>query len=60
MVTVSYATAEPSYEQIRGLTFSTLSNEEKAVDRSTRTVGDIVMSGVVLLLIVVAYFYFTG
>ena len=60
MVAVSYATVEPSLEQIRGLTFATLSNEEKAVDRSTRTVGDIVMSGVVLLLIVVAYFYFTG
>jgi len=60
MIAVSYATAEPSYEQIRGLTFATLSNEEKAVDRATRSVGDIMMSGVVLVLIVIAYLYFTG
>ena len=60
MIVVSYATAEPSYEQIRGLTFATLSNEEKAVDRASRSVGDIVMSGVVLVLIVMAYLYFTG
>ena len=60
MIVVSYATAEPSYEQIRGLTFATLSNEEKAVDRASRSVGDIEMSGAVLVLIVMAYLYFTG
>ena len=60
MVVVSYATSEPSYEQIRGLTFDTLSNEEKAVDRAGISKWDIIMTGIVILLIVMAYLYFTG
>ncbi|MBF88243.1 MAG: Na+/glucose cotransporter [Candidatus Marinimicrobia bacterium] len=60
MVIVSYATSEPSYEQIRGLTFETLSNEEKAVDRASVSKWDIIMTGIVILLIVMAYLYFTG
>ncbi|MFL3050978.1 MAG: sodium:solute symporter [Candidatus Neomarinimicrobiota bacterium] len=60
MVVVSYATSEPSYEQIRGLTFDTLSNEEKAVDRAGVSKWDIIMTGIVILLIVMAYLYFTG
>tara|TARA_B100000029_G_C17607614_1_gene967981 strand:- start:5657 stop:7414 length:1758 start_codon:yes stop_codon:yes gene_type:complete len=60
MVIVSYATSEPSYEQIRGLTFETLSNEEKAMDRASVSKWDIIMTGIVILLIVMAYLYFTG
>ena len=60
MVVVSYATSEPSYEQIRGLTFDTLSNEEKAVDRAGVSKWDFIMTGIVILLIVMAYLYFTG
>jgi SSS family solute:Na+ symporter len=46
IIAVSYATAPPSYERIQGLTFATMTAEQRA--------------GVVVLLILIAYVYFTG
>lgn len=60
MVIVSYATEEPAYEKVKGLTFSTLSAEDKAANRASWTTSDVVWSGVVIVLIVLAYLYFNG
>ncbi|MCB0546748.1 MAG: sodium:solute symporter [Phaeodactylibacter sp.] len=60
MVSVSYATEAPSYERISGLTFGTMTAEHKAENRASYTKGDIFWSGVVIVLIIMAYLYFTG
>lgn len=60
IVAVSYATAPPSYERIRGLTFATMTAEHRAENRASYTKSDVIWSGVVVLLILIAYVYFTG
>ncbi|MFM8362063.1 MAG: sodium:solute symporter [Haliscomenobacter sp.] len=60
IIAVSYATAPPSYERIRGLTFATMTAEHRAENRASYTRSDIIWSGVVVLLILIAYVYFTG
>ena len=60
IVAVSYATAPPSYERIRGLTFATMTAEHRAENRASYTKSDVIWSGVVVLLILIAYTYFTG
>ncbi|MEO1518276.1 MAG: sodium:solute symporter [Bacteroidota bacterium] len=60
MVAVSYATEAPAYERIKGLTFSTLSAEDRAETKASYTTFDIVASVFVVLLILIAYIYFSG
>jgi SSS family solute:Na+ symporter len=60
MVAVSYATAPPALEQIRGLTFATTSADQKARSRASWDKRDVITSGIVLLLILMAYLYFNG
>ena len=60
MVVVSYATEQPSYQQISGLTFGTVTGDQKAETRASYTKGDIIVSGLVLVLILAAYLYFNG
>jgi SSS family solute:Na+ symporter len=60
MVLVSYVTAPPSLEKIRGLTFGTLSAEDRAQSRSSWGWGEVAASGAVLAAILVAYLYFQG
>ena len=60
MVVVSYFTEEPDKKSIKGLTFFTLSEDQKNNDRSSVSTNDIVMTIVVLLLILFAYIYFSG
>lgn len=60
MVGVSYMTAPPSYEKIAGLTFGTLSEEDRSANRASWDWRDVAMSAVVLALIIAAYLYFTG
>lgn len=60
MVAVSYTSEAPSYEKIQGLTFGTLSAKDKAENRASYTRGDVIFSGLVLVLIVAAYVYFSG
>jgi len=60
MLAVSYATAPPAYEKISGLTYGTTSEEDRKATRASWTRGDVVASGIVLLLILGAYLYFTG
>jgi SSS family solute:Na+ symporter len=60
MIGVSYATAAPSDEQIKGLTFATVTAEQKLETRRSWNQWDVINSGVVLCLILIAYVYFSG
>jgi len=60
MIVVSYMTEEPSAEQIQGLTFATTSEADKKVTRDSWSKGDVITSGLVLVLIVACYMYFVG
>jgi SSS family solute:Na+ symporter len=60
MIGVSYATAPPSEAQIQGLTLATVTPEQKEETRRSWNQWDIINSGVVLALIVMAYIYFSG
>jgi SSS family solute:Na+ symporter len=59
-VGVSYATSEPSYERISGLTFATVTDEQKSESRASWSLRDVVGSATVLILILMAYLYFRG
>jgi SSS family solute:Na+ symporter len=60
MIGVSYATEAPSSAQIQGLTFATVSSEQNAETRASWNQWDVINSGLVLVLILVAYIYFNG
>lgn len=60
MILVSYATAPPSLERIRGLTFGTTSAEDRARSRSSWGWGEVAASAAVLAAILAAYLYFRG
>ncbi|HEY4655963.1 MAG TPA: sodium:solute symporter [Cyclobacteriaceae bacterium] len=57
---VSYSSAAPSYEKISGLTFSTLTEDDRRKTRASWEAKDVVSSVALLLLILIAYLYFTG
>ena len=60
MVVVSYATSEPSYEKISGLTFATVTEEHRAESRASWDRRDVLGSAAVLIMILLAYLYFRG
>lgn len=60
MFAVSYATEKPDEQKITGLTFGTVTPEQKQATRSSWSKWDVVTSVVVVLLIIAAYLYFTG
>ncbi len=60
MVVVSYASQAPSLEQIRGLTFGTLSDEDRATSRGSWNWVDVAASVGVMVAILLAYLYFSG
>lgn len=60
MVGVSYMTPAPSYEKISGLTYGTLTAEDRAESRASWNWRDVASTALVLALILAAYLYFTG
>jgi SSS family solute:Na+ symporter len=60
MIVVSYLTEQPAYEKISGLTYSTMTDEDRKESRASWKAGDVIGSVAVLLLILAAYLYFTG
>jgi len=60
IVVVSYATSEPSYDKISGLTYATLTDEDRRQSRASWTGSDVVFSAILLALILGAYLYFRG
>src|SRR6266480_548104 len=60
MFVVSHLTAPPAPEQLAGLTYGTITAEDRAQSRSSWSRRDVIASGVVLLLILAAYLFFRG
>lgn len=60
MVAVSYMTAKPDYDRIKGLTFGTAAAEDRAITRASWNWHDVLASAAVLAAIVGAYLYFRG
>lgn len=60
IIAVSYTSPAPAYEKINGLTYATTSNEDKLKTRGSWEMKDVVYSGLVIALILIAYIYFSG
>ena len=60
MVAVSYATGKPDYDKIGGLTYGTITAEQRQASRKSWTAVDVIASGAVLAAILAAYLYFRG
>ena len=60
LIGVSYATEAPAERQLTGLTYATVTDAQRAHSRSSWNRWDVVSSGVVLTLILIAYLYFNG
>jgi SSS family solute:Na+ symporter len=60
MFAVSYVTTAPSNAQIQGLTFATVTLEQKAETRRSWNHWDVINTAIVLALILTAYVYFSG
>lgn len=60
LIGVSYLTPPPSERQLVGLTYATVTTEQRRVSRGSWNHWDVLSSGVVLLLIAAAYIYFSG
>jgi SSS family solute:Na+ symporter len=60
MVAVSYATEVPAEKQLVGLTFATITPEQRRESRGSWSTVDLVTSAVVVLAIIGAYLYFNG
>jgi len=57
---VSYATKAPDYAKIGGLTYSTLTAEDKKATRESWNTKDVVLSVLLVATIIAIYTYFTG
>ena len=59
-IAVSYSTPPPDYTKISGLTFSTLSEQDKKESRATWSMKDVIFSILLVVIIIAIYLYFTG
>lgn len=57
---VSYSSPAPSYAKISGLTFATMTDEDRQRTRQSWETKDVISSAALILLILLAYLYFTG
>jgi len=60
MVVVSMMTAEPEYSRLKGLTFETVTAQDRQESRLSWDWRDVASSAFVLACILGAYLYFTG
>ena len=60
MFVVSYMSEPPSEKQLVGLTYETVTADQKAVTRASWNQWDVINTGIVLTLILAAYVYFSG
>jgi solute:Na+ symporter, SSS family len=59
-IIVSYLTPRPDYAKISGLTFSTLTAQDRMESRATWNVKDVLLSILLVAAIIAIYLYFTG
>ena len=57
---VSYATKPPDYAKISGLTFSTLTPQDRLETRASWNAKDVILSILLVAAIIAIYMYFTG
>ena len=60
MIAVSLMTKAPSYDKLAGLTYATISDEQRLESRTSWDWRDVTMYCVVLVAILAAYLYFSG
>ncbi len=60
MIVVSYLTKKPDYEKISGLTYGTVTDEQRRETRNSWTSIDVIASLTVIAAILAAYLYFNG
>jgi SSS family solute:Na+ symporter len=60
MLVVSYVTAPPAEERLVGLTYATVTAEQREQSRSSWSRGDVIATVAVLLAILANYLYFRG
>ena len=60
LIGVSYATEPPSDAQLEGITYGTVTAEQRAETRASWNQWDVIGTAVVLGLILAAYIYFNG
>jgi len=60
MVLVSYLTEAPDYGKIKGITYGTLSSEDRKESRASWNMKEMLASLIVLVIIVAIYLYFRG
>ncbi len=60
LIVVSYATPAPAEHQLTGLTYATVTSEQRRESRRSWNRWDVINSTVVLFLIAAAYLYFNG
>jgi SSS family solute:Na+ symporter len=60
MIVVSYAGKAPDYQKISGLTFATMTPEDRNATRGSWSAKDVFSSILLLASIIAAYVYFTG
>jgi SSS family solute:Na+ symporter len=60
MIAVSYLTAAPQYDKIRGLTWGTAAEEDRRATRQSWDWRDVAASAFIVLCILGAYLYFRG
>ena len=60
MIAVSYGSEKPAYNVIQGLTFSTMTDQNRLETRKSWDYRDVLASVMVLLIILAAYLFFTG
>jgi SSS family solute:Na+ symporter len=59
-IAVSYATPQPDYAKISGLTFSTMTEQDRRESRATWSLKDVLLSVLLVAVIISIYLYFTG
>jgi SSS family solute:Na+ symporter len=59
-IIVSYTTKAPDYAKISGLTFSTLTPQDKMETRASWNAKDVLLSVLMIAIIIAIYVYFTG
>jgi SSS family solute:Na+ symporter len=60
MIAVSYATERPTETQVAGLTYATVTSDDRRATRASWNRWDVLASTFVLVLIASAYAYFRG
>ena len=60
MILVSYMTKVPAYDKINGLTYGTLTDDDRKQSRASWNKWDVISSFGVLAAILAAYLYFRG